>query len=165
MGTSTQCRPIDADLAQELAIEHPRPFVYRRHVVAEDIGDVIGHVSNVRYVTWLDEAAEAHAAAVGCSRQMLLAESRMWFVGRHEIDYLAETWLHDEIDVYTWVEGFSRAQSWRAFSMFRPADRKVVARARTRWVFVNLETRRPTRVPPELALRFDPLPNPVTSSE
>lgn len=140
-----------------LGVSHPRPFVRARTVTPVDLGEVLGHVSNVRYVAWLDEAAEAHASHVGCSRKVMLDGSMMWFVARHEIDYVAETWLDDELRIYTWVEDFSRVKSWRSYVIHRPADNVIVARARTLWVLVDLVTRRPKRIPPDMAARFDPL--------
>ncbi|MHC4993316.1 MAG: hypothetical protein ACYTGC_20300 [Planctomycetota bacterium] len=41
--------------------------------------------------------------------------------------------------------------------MVRPADGLIVCQAATLWVHVDLATRRPTRVGPEMAKRFDPL--------
>lgn len=154
------------DERKRLEIPHPRPYVHRRHVEAADLGEVLGHVSNVRYVSWLDEAAEAHAASVGFARRTMLDQSMMWFVARHEIDYLAETWLGDELHVYTWVEDFTRVKSWRAYVLFRLADDTVVARARTLWVLVDLTTRRPKRIAPDLISKFEPLQSaaPIASS-
>lgn len=140
-----------------LGIPHPRPFVHTRRVGASDLGEVLGHVSNVRYVGWLDEAAEAHATRVGCSRRTLLDQSVMWFVARHEIDYLAETWLDDELRIFTWVDDFTRIKSWRSYVVYRPTDDVIVARARTLWVLVDLTTRRPTRIGSEFVDRFEPL--------
>ena len=81
----------------------------------------------------------------------------MWFVGRHEIDYCAECRLGDEIVIATWVRDMGRIKSWRDTRAWRRGDGAVVMRAATLWVHVDLDTRRPVRIPGETAQRFDPL--------
>ena len=81
----------------------------------------------------------------------------MWFVARHEIDYLAEVWHNDKLVIATWVRDMQRVKSWRDYVVIRPADEVVVCRAATLWVFVDLARRRPQRIPDEMAQRFSPL--------
>ncbi len=145
--------PIDL---RPLEIPHASPFlcdltVGRHHRTTVD------HVSNIEYLRWLDGAAERHADHLGYSRQSLLEAGIMWFVARHEIDYLAEVWPGDELVVATWVRDMRRVKSWRDYVVFRPADGQVVCRAATLWVLVGLATRRPVRIPTEMAARFEPL--------
>ncbi len=135
-------------------VPHPRPFLCDLRIGPGDAGEVIPHVSNVEYVRWLDRGAELHADALGYTRQELLARGIMWFVARHEVDYLAEAWPGDELVLATWVRDAQRARSWRDYLVVRPADQALVCRAATLWVLVDLATRRPTRIPVEMAARF-----------
>jgi acyl-CoA thioester hydrolase len=85
----------------------------------------------------------------------------MWFVARHEIDYLAEAFPDDELIIATWVRDMRKVKSWRDYLIIRPADQTVICRAATLWVLVDLATRRPCRIEREMADRFNPLvPNP-----
>jgi acyl-CoA thioester hydrolase len=118
---------------------------------------VIEHASNVEYVRWLDRAAELHSDSLGCTRAALLERGQMWFVARHEIDYLAEAWLGDELLIATWVRDMRRVRSWRAYAIIRPGDDQVICRAATLWVLVDLATRRPVQIPEEMRRRFQPL--------
>jgi acyl-CoA thioester hydrolase len=131
-----------------------RPFLCDLHINHAHLGTVIEHVSNVEYVRWLDRVAELHADSLGYTRKWLLEQGIMWFVARHEIDYLAEVWLDDELVIATWVRDFKRVKSWRDYAIVRPRDGAVVCRAATLWVLVNLETRRPTRISQEMIDRF-----------
>ncbi len=145
-------------------LPHPNPFVCDIHVKREQIGNVIEHVSNIEYVRWLDRAAELHADSLGYTRPWLLKNGIMWFVARHEIDYLAEAWLGDELVIATWVRDFKKVKSWRDYAIVRPADRTIICRAATLWVLVDLESRRPRRIDEEMIRRFDPLnPAPLPS--
>jgi len=138
-------------------VPHPEPFLLDLTVEGDQLSNVIDHVSNIEYVRWLDRAAELHTNAIGYTRRWLLEHGLMWFVARHEIDYLAEAHLGDRLIVATWVRDMKRIRSWRDYLIIRPADEAVVCRAATLWVLVELKTRRPARIPPEMARRFAPL--------
>ncbi len=139
------------------AIPHPDPCVLRLAVGREQLSNVVDHVANVEYVRWLDRAAELHSDSLGYSRQWLAEHDVMWFVSRHEVDYLAETHAGDELVIATWVRDMQRIRSWREYVVYRPVDETIVCRAATLWVFVNLRTRRPMRIPDEMAVCFKAL--------
>lgn len=139
------------------SVPHPAPFLCDLRITREHLGTVIEHVSNIEYVCWLDRAAELHADSLGYTRQYMLSHQIMWFVARHEIDYLAECWLDDQLVIATWVRDFHKVKSWRDYVILRPRDQRVICRAATLWVLVDLETRRPRRIEPEMFDRFKPL--------
>jgi acyl-CoA thioester hydrolase len=138
-------------------IPHPRPFICATTITDDLLSNVIDHVNNVEYVRWLDRAAELHCDSLGHTRQAMLTAQRMWFVGRHEVDYLAETWLGDELLIATWVRDVRRITSWRDYLIVRPSDETIVCQAATKWVFVDLNSRRPTRISDDMIRLFDPL--------
>ena len=140
-------------------VPHPRPFLLDLTVDGDQLSSVIDHVSNIEYVRWLDRAAELQTDALGYTRRWLLERGLMWFVARHEIDYLAEAHLGDELIIATWVRDMKRIRSWRDYLIIRPHDETIVCRAATLWVLVELQTRRPARIPADMARRFTPLHN------
>lgn len=143
-------------------IPHLRPFLCDLAVSSSDLSGTIEHVSNVQYVRWLDRAAELHADSLGYTRKAMLNEGIMWFVARHEIDYMAEVWRDDQLVVATWVRDFRRVKSWRDYVIIRPTDETVVCRAATLWVLVDLARRKPMRISPAMVERFDPLSGSVS---
>lgn len=140
-----------------LGIPHARPFVCDIAVDQAQVSRAVPHVSNIEFVRWLDRAAELHADSLGYTRQAMLERNRMWFVARHEIDYLAEAWPHDELVIATWVRDMHKVKSWRDYVIARRGDDRVICRAATLWVLVDLRTRRPTRIPAEMMQRFEPM--------
>ena len=142
-------------------VPHPCPFVCDLAIEDRPRQGAIDHVSNVEYVRWLDRAAELHADHLGYTRQRLLDDGIMWFVARHEIDYVAEVWPGDGLIVATWVRDMRRIKSWRDYVVLRPRDDAVVCRAATLLVLVDLATRRPRRIPRPMAHRFAPLLRPA----
>lgn len=157
-------RSAPADL-RSLDIPHGAPFVCDLRIGRDQLSIVIDHVSNIEYVRWLDSAAELHADSLGYTRPELLESGLMWFVARHEIDYLAEAWERDALIVATWVRSMRRVKSWRDYVVYRPADETIVCRASTLWVLVDLASRRPVRIPEDMMVRFAPLQSPVVSGE
>ena len=152
-----------ADLGR-CEIPHPQPFVCDLRPGEADAGETIAHVANTEYLRWLDRAAQLHADELGYTRAWLLDRGVMWFVARHEIDYLAEVWPGDAMLLATWVRDMHRVRSWRDYVIYRPADETVVCRAATLWVLVDLKTRRPTRIPAEMLEAFGPLHTPPAVS-
>ncbi len=138
-------------------VPHPQPYLVDLAVADDQLSRVVDHVSNVEYVRWIDRVAELHADALGYTRRRLIDGGIMWFVVRHEIDYLAEAWPGDELVLATWVRTMQRVKSWRDTLIIRPADGTLVCRAATLWVLVDLQSRRPARIDARMALRFDPL--------
>lgn len=137
-------------------VAHPRPYICVVTPPSGAASRAIPHVNNIEYLRWVDRIAELHARHLGLSREELLAKQRMWFVARHELDYLAETWPGEEIHVATWVQTVGRTRSWRRTVAWRNSDRRRVLRASTCWVLVDILSRRPVRIEPEWAARLDP---------
>ena len=134
---------------------HPPPssstspvHVYRVQVNASAI-DANGHANNVEFVRWMQEAAVSHADAVGCTAATRAAGAT-WVVRSHHIEYSKPALQGDLIEVRTWVENVRRAFSLRKYEFVRPGDWATLARGETDWVFIDLATGRPRRIPEEI---------------
>ena len=119
-------------------------------VQAADI-DRLGHVNNVTYVRWVQEAAVAHwdAAAPATDRERLV-----WIVIRHEIDYKQPALAGDTVIARTWVGSATRIKFERHTELLRQSDRGLLAQARTVWCPIDVETRRPVAVSQEVRSTF-----------
>jgi acyl-CoA thioester hydrolase len=144
-------------LARSAAIPHPRAFLAKLVVTAEDLSRLVPHANNVEYLRWIDRVAELHADHLEHTRARLLEAGRCFFVARHEVDYLAECWEHEELLVATWVRSMRKTTSWRDTLILRPADGAVICRGSTLWAFVDMSSRRPARIPDAMIDDFDPL--------
>ncbi len=149
-----------------LAIPHRNPFLCSITINAELLSETIAHVSNIQYVALIDRAAELAAEAVGYGRNRLLEEDRMWFVGRHEIDYRQEATVGQTLFIATWVRDIRRVKSWRETLMFLPnpdpgarpsKPNIVICQAATLWVLVNLSSRKPISMDQEMIAQFEPV--------
>ena len=132
------------------------PLVFECPVaVSEDDIDVNGHVNNVVYLRWVQDAAAAHWLAVSDPAQ---AARLAWVVLRHEIDYLRPAFLTDDLRARTWVGGTSAATFERHVEIVRAGDGQAAARARTVWCMLDAGSGRPRRIDARLRALFEDRP-------
>ena len=96
------------------------------------------------------------SAALGFDHARYCEVGGTFVVRRHEIDYLASALAGDELVLYTWPSGLKKLLAERRHELQRPRDGAVIARGLNQWVFVDAETKRPTRMPAEVKETFDP---------
>lgn len=123
-------------------------YEFEIEVTGKDV-DRNGHVNNVVYIQWMQDAAVAHARASGCT-QASLDVGATWVVRTHHIEYLSPAFAGDRITLLTWPSNFQRVRSLRKYKFIRAKDNVVIARAETDWVFVNAKTGRPLSIPAEV---------------
>lgn len=132
------------------------PRIHRRSLcVGEDAIDVHRHVNNQEYLRWMQEVAIEHSTLQGWSMERYLDSGASWYVRSHFVEYLRPALLGDELLVCTWVAEMAARNSLRRTVFLRPADHALVARAETRWIFVDLKAGRPLTIPPEVRAAFE----------
>ncbi len=92
-------------------------YTYQFEVPASAI-DTNGHVNNVAYVQWMQDAAIAHSDAVG-GTAATRAMNATWVVRRHTIEYRRPAFAGDKIDVRTWVTDCRMVSSRRKYEFIR----------------------------------------------
>ena len=112
----------------------------------------MGHVNNVVYLRWVQEAATEHWTARAPEADQ---EALGWVVVRHEIDYVKPAVEGDQVVARTWVERWKGATSERHTELERRSDGVILARGRTVWCALDVATRRPKRVTPEMSEPFN----------
>jgi acyl-CoA thioester hydrolase len=131
------------------------PAVYEHfHTVLPEEIDALGHANNLRYLKWAIDAAVAHSAVQGWPSKAYRELGAGWVVRAHQIEYLRPTFAGEEIIIRTWVADFRKVTSLRRYRMIRRSDGRLLASAATDWAFVNYETGKPLRVPPEVSACF-----------
>lgn len=128
---------------KELGPGTPWAFQLRIQVEPEDL-DEMGHVNNVVYLRYAQEAAAAHWNEAVSPE---LRQGTAWVVRRHEVDYFRPVFRGDSLIARTWIEGSSGATLERVVEIIRGEEGERVALARTVWVFLDPATMRPRRLP------------------
>ena len=105
--------------------------------------DALGHVNNVVYLRWMQEAATAHwEAAASADLRSLVS----WVVIRHEIDYKAPAFAGERLVARTWV-GEPAGATWERFIEIRhAAGDRLLAKGRSVYAALDRATGRPRRV-------------------
>lgn len=138
------------------------PAVFEHHhTVTPDEIDRVGHVNNIEYLRWLQEAAIAHSAVQGWPAGAYHELGQGWVVRSHFIEYLVPAFVGDTIVVRTWIADMKRVTSMRRYELIRPADGKQLAVASTNWAFVNFSNLQPCRVPAAVIQAFEIVADPV----
>ncbi|WP_292069443.1 acyl-CoA thioesterase [Brevundimonas sp. UBA7534] len=122
--------------------------------------DANGHVNNVVYVGWLQDAGTAHWNA----RFDEDTRARWsWVALRHEIDYLRPLPPGSQgVTARTWV-GDPQGPRFNRYVRIEDAQGRVCAQGVSEWCLVESRSLRPARIPAELLGPFQA--GPVTSTD
>ena len=135
-----------------------QPVYTYEFTVSEQAVDENGHVNNVMYVQWMQDAAVRHYEAMG-GRQITIDIGATWVVRSHKVEYLRPAFAGERLKVETWVANMRRVRSLRRYRFLRAADEQVLVRGETDWVFVDVNSGTPRAVPAEVSGLFTLLPD------
>jgi acyl-CoA thioester hydrolase len=138
-------------VTSKFAVATPHRFT-TTFTVPPDAIDELGHVSNLKYIAWMQEVAIQHSAARGWPVERYLQGAAVWVVRSHYISYLRPAFEGDVLTLETWVAEVKKSSSLRKYVVLRPQDEAVLAEAETNWVFVDRKTGRPCRIPDDLRM-------------
>ena len=132
----------------------PKIFFYRFFITPDAI-DANGHVNNIAYVQWMQDVAIRHSDAQGFTAEKYQKLGSSWVVRAHLIEYLQPAFAGEEIEIQTWVCNMKRIRSMRRYRFFRCADRTLLARAETDWVYVDKVAGKPKKIDSAVSEAFD----------
>lgn len=115
-------------------------YQFTLKVKSEDI-DVLNHVNNVVYLNWVNDASEKHWAVLSNDE---INTKYFWVCIRHEIDYVNEAYLGDEITVCTWVGESKGVKSIRHVHIYK--GEVLLSKAASTWCLIDAKTHKPTRI-------------------
>jgi len=116
--------------------------------------DAYGHVNHANYMAYCEDAGVHVAAAFGWTMARMI-EAGFGIVARHyRLEYKQPALIGDTLEITTYIADFGRTSAVRCYELKRAGDNAVLARARARWVWVDLKTGRPMRIPQAFAEDF-----------
>ncbi len=121
-------------------------FSISKRVEWRDI-DTLWHVNNAMYLAYFEDAAIQVCDAHGWSMQRMSAEGFGILARRHRVDYRQPAQIGDELEVSTWFSDAHRSTAIRHYAIRRVSDGEVLVRSRSLYVWVDLKTGRPIRIP------------------
>lgn len=134
----------------------PGVFSQQRRVQWSDV-DPTQHVNNAVYLSYLEDCAVRDAASRGWPMQRMLEEGGFAIVARrYRIEYRQQALLDDELEVATWISDVKRATAVRHYTIRRKRDGELLTRAWALWVWVDIQSGRPVRIPESFIADFSP---------
>jgi acyl-CoA thioester hydrolase len=113
--------------------------------------DELGHVNNVVYLRWVQEAAISHWNLLATDEQK---NALLWVVRKHEIEYKRAAVAEDAIIARTWVGAAAGRTFERHTELLRKEDGKILARALTLWTPVDTLSGRSVHPGPDVYALF-----------
>ena len=111
-------------------------------VLPENI-DALGHVNNVQYLYWVQDAAHNHWEAL---IQNIDKPLGVWVVRSHSITYKQAALEGDKLTLKTYVKQSRGVLSERIVEIFN-AEQKLLAVCSTQWCYINPINQKPEMIP------------------
>jgi acyl-CoA thioester hydrolase len=109
--------------------------------------DPLGHVNNAVYLSYIEDCGMKVAQAYGWPWQRM-SEHNFAIVARmHHIEYRQPAFMDEILEISTWVSSIRRSTGTRHYVIRRQADKSVIAVCHSLYVWVDLETLKPIRIP------------------
>ena len=115
-------------------------YQYSFKVEKKDI-DELNHVNNVVYLQWVNHISEQHWNFLAPAE---IRQKYIWVVLRHELDYLNQAFLGDEITMITWIGESLGVKSVRHVHIYKGTT--VLLKAESTWCLLDQKSLRPTRI-------------------
>lgn len=138
---------------------HPVPKVYTARLrVRHHEVDAYGFLHPAGYLRYLAQTAIDASAAAGFDAAWYTVFGAGWIIRRSILELKRAAIEGEALEVRTWVEDFRRVRSNRRYEIYDRTGAPCGG-AVTDWVFVDMATGKPRRVPIDLALGFGVDPN------
>jgi medium-chain acyl-[acyl-carrier-protein] hydrolase len=119
-------------------------FVVRKRLATSEVG-MSGLLRPVSMMQELQAIADAHATILGAGRTFCLNSNISWVVTHYAVDIAELPDDREELSFITWPSNHEALKAVRDFEI-RGADNRVMIRATSRWIMIDLATRRPVRL-------------------
>jgi acyl-CoA thioester hydrolase len=113
--------------------------------------DELGHVNNVVYLSWVQDAAVTHWQTISPPE---VKDNEVWVALKHTIEYRDAVLEGETVEVRTWLGEARGARFDRHVDIRKPGAKRFSARAVTEWCRLDAASRRPKRIGEDVMLAF-----------
>jgi len=103
---------------------------------------------------FFQEAAISHAENLGVGREALAKTGQAWIISRMTVQVERRPNYNESVTVRSWPRGFEKLFAIRDYQI-RDKDEAAVVFARSAWLIVDIEKRRPLR--PQIVMDYLPM--------
>lgn len=118
--------------------------------------DRYGYVRPLILMNELQGVADTHAEKLGCGRTYLLEHNMAWVVTHYLVDIVENPREGEELAFSTWPSAHDALRATRDFEV-RGSDGRLLVRATSQWILIDMSRRRPLRLDENLP-QWDVLP-------
>lgn len=115
----------------------------REYALSAALCNAQGELAPAQLVQEILEVATEHADALGVGFDRLAEDGNLWVLSRIAIEMNRYPRLHERYALTTWIEDYNRHFSERNFEITSADGGETLGYARTIWVAINIDTRRP----------------------
>ena len=113
--------------------------------------DELNHVNNIRYIEWVNDMAKSHWSKLATPNML---KDYFWVLINHNIAYKSQAVINDNIQLKTYVKSSEGVTSTRMVEIHNIDTQKLLAISETKWCFMNVKTKKPTRITTEIINLF-----------
>lgn len=128
-------------------------FKMERIVEWRDL-DPWGHVNNAVYFSYIEDCGMKIAQAYGWPWKRISAHNFAILARKHHIEYRQPAFLDDVLEISSWVSGVRRSTGTRHYVIRRKIDQALVATCHSVYVWVDIGTMKPIRIPEQFLRAF-----------
>ncbi len=131
----------------------PGKFEMNLRVAWRDL-DSVQHVNNAVYLRYIEECGMQAIAAYGWPITRMINQNFAIITRKHQILYRQPAFLDDELVISNWISNVENSTATRHYIIQRKSDGEQLAIVHSSEVWVNLDNRRPIRIPKDLLSDF-----------
>lgn len=135
------------------ALPSQQIFSSHRRVEWRDL-DPWGHVQNATYLSYFEDCGMQVAQKMGWTWEKMRDAGFNILARRHHIEYRTPVFLDDQLEVVTWLSNIRGPSAVRHYQISRNGSNEVVATCNTLYVWVDVQTGKPIRIPDEFLRDF-----------
>lgn len=110
--------------------------------------DLQGVVFNANYLLYVDTAQMDYLRFIGVPYRRLLEGGHDIVIVDASVQFISPARFDDVLEIYARISEIGNSSVKMAFEIHEPGAARLVAKARTAYVLIEKETKRPVRVPP-----------------
>jgi acyl-ACP thioesterase len=104
-------------------------------------------------LAYMAETSSWHSDSLGVGHKLLNSKGYGWMLNRWEAEFIGYPKAKDNVVIETWTSSFDRFYATREFTM-KNAEGKILAKAATQWIFLDMNKKKPVRIPLEIQERY-----------
>ena len=110
----------------------------------EDIG-LNNEATNKALLKIMEDVSGFHSASIGYGVFEVESKRKAWMLLDWKMKVIKRPKYNDEIKAQTWSRGADRLYAYRDFQIM-DREGNIIAIATSRWIFVDIDRRRPVRL-------------------